>query len=90
MVKYLPSAQVMIPESWDGVKLDALLSGKSASPSPSAPHAHALTPSLSQINKILKKEKKKENTFLATLSPPSSNVRERESERERASPAGDN
>ena len=56
-MKHLPSAQVMIPGSWDGAQITSgsLLSGEPASPSPSAaPPAYAL--SLSQnIDKIFKK-----------------------------------
>ena len=57
-VKQVPWAQVMVPGCWD----QAPLSGESASPSPSLSDpqppspAHAL--SLSQIGKILKKNKK--------------------------------
>ena len=51
-IKRPPSAQVMIPGSWDqALCRESLLSGESASPSPSAP-AHVLFHgSLSQINK---------------------------------------
>ena len=37
-VKHLPSAQVMIPGSWDGagMRIGSLLSRESASPNPSA------------------------------------------------------
>ena len=45
-VKHLPSAPVMIPGSWDRVPRwgwgESLLSGESASPSPSAPHSCSL------------------------------------------------
>ena len=56
-VKHLPLAQVMIPGSWDQVPHQAsLLSGESASPSPSAPLQ--CLHSFSQINfKNLKKIK---------------------------------
>lgn len=51
LVKCLPSAQVMIPESWDKALCQGcLLSGKSVSPSPSAslptPMVQPLSPSL--------------------------------------------
>ena len=72
-VKHLPSAQVMIPGSWDQLSpaLGSLFIGKSASPSPSASHpqrSSSLSRYLSQINKLnlkrnraLKKQKKKQS-----------------------------
>ena len=56
-VKHLPSAQVMIPGSWDLVLHQAsLLSKESASPSPLLLFSLSLSLSLScsQVNKILK------------------------------------
>ena len=59
-VKHLPSAQVMISGSRDGVlQWGSLLSGESASPSPPCSCSLAISVSLSkQINKIFKKKKK--------------------------------
>ena len=54
LVKCLPLAQVMIPESWSSPASGSLLRRETASPFPSVPlPSH----SLSQINKILKKKK---------------------------------
>ena len=59
LVKHLTSAQVMISGSWDQVPCwGSLLSGESASPSPSVPPARlVLSLSHSQINKIFKQNK---------------------------------
>ena len=53
LVKCLPSAQMMIPGSWDRAPLGSLLSGQPASLSPSIPPTCTLWLSLSlcQINK---------------------------------------
>ena len=53
-VKCLPSAQVVIPGSWDGAHLRLpQLSGELASPSPSAtPPASALSLSNTYINNL--------------------------------------
>ena len=55
-VKHLPSAQVMIPGSWDRAPRQTLLSREPASPSPSAPpHAHVLLLS-NKINQLINQQ----------------------------------